>query len=182
MIATEGHRLRRFAACLTLLLTLSCAAAVGIRGQQPQTAEAAPKVLAGAELTRLIPASFYFEGQSAPVQARNSAAVRLPGNRHVFAGLVDTSGYAAPTRAKCQGFFTAELPVMINGTEIRAGSYGLGLNEGKISLYDLGGNLIASAPATSDTKMRRPRPLTMVKAADGVRLYLGRDYVVISAK
>lgn len=181
MVATKEKRSRRFSVCLSLLLTLSCTA-VGIRAQQSANPAAAPKVLAGAELARLIPASFYFEGQSAPVQARNSAAVRLPGDRHVFAGLVDTSGYAAPTRAKCQGFFTAELPVMINGTEIRAGSYGLGLNDGKVNLYDLGGNLIASATATSDAKMRRPRPLTMINAPDGVRLYLGRDYVVISAK
>lgn len=48
-------------------------------------AYAAPKVLAGAEAAKLIPASFYFEGQSAPVQSRNSAAASI-GGKHLYVG------------------------------------------------------------------------------------------------
>lgn len=147
-----------------------------------QQSDVAPKVLTSAELTRLIPASFYFEGQSAPVQMRNSAAARLGANKHVMAGLVDTSGYAAATRAKCQGFLTAELPVKINGKEANAGSYGIGFADGKMNLYDLGGNLISTTATTTDSALRRPRPLMMVKVADGIRLYAGREYVLISGK
>ena len=49
-------------------------------------------VLGGAELTRVVPPGFYFEGQSAPTQMRNSAAARFGAKRYVIAGLVDTSG------------------------------------------------------------------------------------------
>ena len=56
-------------------------------------------VLAGAPLARVVPPGFYYEGQSAPTQARNSAAARFGKDRYVFAGLVDTSGYSADVRA-----------------------------------------------------------------------------------
>ncbi len=62
------------------------------------------KVLAGAELTRVVPTSFYFQGQAAPTQMRNSAAARV-NNHFVIAGMVDTSGYSAEIRARYQGFF-----------------------------------------------------------------------------
>jgi hypothetical protein len=115
------------------------------------------------------------------VQLRNAAAARIAG-KHVMAGLVDTSGYAATTRAKCQGFLTTELPFKINDSEVRAGSYGIGFAEGKMNIYDLGGSLITSVTAATDSALRRPRPLMMVKAADGVRLYVGREYVVVNGK
>nr|MDQ5838091.1 hypothetical protein [Acidobacteriota bacterium] len=37
---------------------------------------AAPTVLQGAALTHVVPTGFYFEGQSAPTQMRNTAAVQ----------------------------------------------------------------------------------------------------------
>ena len=73
----------------------------------PRSAEAQeqPTVLAGPALTRVIPSGFYFQGQSAPTQVRNSAAARFGANRYVLAGLVDTSGYSVEIRAKYEGFF-----------------------------------------------------------------------------
>src|SRR5947208_14908378 len=75
-------------------------------------------ILTGAELTRVVPTGFYFQGLSAPTQMRNSAAARFGSKRFVIAGLVDTSGYAADVRAKYEGFFISDSPVRINGSDL----------------------------------------------------------------
>src|SRR6266516_3511125 len=69
-------------------------------------------ILTAAELTRVVPPGFYFQGLSAPTQMRNSAAARFGSKRYVIAGMVDTSGYAADVRAKYEGFFIVDSPVM----------------------------------------------------------------------
>ena len=146
------------------------------------TAQDAVTVLAGAELTRVVPPGFYFQALSAPTQMRNSAAARFGSKRYVIAGLVDTSGYAADVRAKYEGFFITDSPIRINGTELGIGAYGFGFsNDGKMQILDLAGNQVISVATTKDAALKRPRPLMMVKAAEGVRLYNGKDYVVITA-
>src|SRR6266571_1850648 len=62
-------------------------------------------VLTGTALTKVVPTSFYFAGQSALTQARNSAAVQFGDNRFVIVGLVDTSGYSSEISGKYEGFF-----------------------------------------------------------------------------
>jgi hypothetical protein len=139
-------------------------------------------VLAGKELTRVIPPGFYFQGQSAPTQMRNAAAVRL-GNRHVMAGLVDTSGYAADVRAKYEGFLITDSAIEIGGSELSTGAYGFGFtDDGKINVLDLAGNQILSISTTKDSALARPRPLMMTKAGNEVRFYGGKEYVVIAFK
>ena len=140
-------------------------------------------VLTGAELTRVVPTGFYFQGQSAPTQMRNSAAARFGSTRYIIAGLVDTSGYAAEVRAKYEGFLITDSPIMINKTELAVGAYGFGFsNDGKLNILDLAGKEILSVSTTSDNSMKRPRPLFMSKSGDEVRLYSGRQYAVIGAK
>jgi len=140
-------------------------------------------VLTAAELTRVLPASFYFQGQNAPTQIRNSAAARFGTNRYVIVGLVDTSGYAADVRAKYQGFFITDSAIEINGHDLKTGAYGFGFtDDGKIIVLDLSGKEILSATTTKDNDVRRPRPLMMMKSGDSVRLYSGREYVTIRAK
>jgi len=140
-------------------------------------------VLAGAELTRIVPPGFYFQGLSAPTQMRNAAAARFGSKRYVIVGLVDTSGYAADVRAKYEGFFITDSPIKINGSELSTGAYGFGFSaEGKLQILDLAGNQILSVATTKDTAMKRPRPLMMAKAADGLRFYSGKDYVTIIAR
>src|ERR1051326_1273188 len=70
-------------------------------------------VLTGAELTRIVPTSFYFQGLSAATQMRNAAAASLGDKRYIIAGLVDTAGYAADVRAKYEGFFITDSPIKI---------------------------------------------------------------------
>ena len=114
---------------------------------------------------------------------RNSAAARFGAKRHVIAGLVDTSGYSTEVRAKYQGFFITDSPIIVGGSDLAAGAYGFGFsNDGKFNIFDVGGTAVMSVGAPKDTALRRPRPLMMVKEKDGLRLYSERSYVVIATK
>ena len=163
-------------ALILMLITLSFAAAVDA---QKKTAA----VLTGAELPGIMPPGFYFEGQSAPMQMRNSAAARLAEKRNVVAGMVDTSGYSTEIRAKYEGFLITDSSIEIGGEILPTGAYGFGFTDaGKFNVFDVGGKRILSVNAADDRVLRRPRPLMMSKAADGLRLYSGRGYVVVSIK
>jgi hypothetical protein len=147
------------------------------------TAQDKAVVLGEKDSARVVPSSFYFEGQSAPTQMRNSAAARFGSNRLVIAGLVDTSGYSTGVRAKYQGFLITDSTIIIGGKELATGAYGFGFSDdGKFNVLDVGGNAVMSTGATKDSALRRPRPLMMVNDKDGLRLYAGRSYVVIAAK
>jgi hypothetical protein len=149
----------------------------------PVLAQDRGAILAGAELTRVVPTAFYFQGQSAPTQMRNSAAARLGTNRFVIAGMVDTSGYSAEIRARYEGFFITDSAITIGGESLSTGAYGFGFTkDGKLNILDLAGNEVLSVAVTNDKELRRPRPLTMTMSGADVRLYRGRDYVVIAAK
>ena len=162
---------------LGLTVFITCSLPVIVRAQDSVT------VLAGAELTRIVPPGFYFQGLSAPTQMRNAAAARFGAKRYVIAGLVDTSGYAADVRAKYEGFFITDFSIKIDGSELGVGAYGFGFSDdGKMQILDLAGNQVFSVATTRDNALKRPRPLMMAKAADGLRFYSGKDYVTISAR
>ena len=162
-----------------LSLFLCCAlCAVPLVGAVAQTA---PVVLAGAQLARVVPPGFYYSGQSAPTQARNSAAARFGANRYVVAGLVDTSGYSADVRAAYEGFLITDSPVRVQTGELPTGAYGFGFtNDGRLNVFDVGGRTVLTVAVEQERGLRRPRPLMMRAAADGLRLYSGRSYVVIA--
>src|ERR687889_2440841 len=110
-------RPRTASTAAALLLLLLPAAAV---------AQAWPRILEGAELERVVPQGFYFEGQSAATQMRNAAAAQLGPKRFVLAGLVDNSGYASDVQAKYQGFIVTDSPVRLGGSRLATGAYGFG--------------------------------------------------------
>lgn len=140
-------------------------------------------ILTGADLSRVVPPGFYFHGLSAPTQIRNAAAARFGTNRYVIAGLIDTAGYAADVRAKYEGFFITDSPITINGSELAPGAYGFGFsNDGKLNILNLAGNEVLSVSTTKDSSLKRPRPLTMIKSGNEVRLYSGKDYATIVFK
>jgi hypothetical protein len=142
-----------------------------------------PTLLADADLTRVVPTSYYFQGQSAPTQMRNAAAVRFAPERFVIAGLVDTSGYSDEIRGKYEGFFITDSAIRIGGVRLGTGAYGFGFSsDGKVNLFDIGGKLVLTVRSRKDPELKRPRPLMMMMAADGVRLYHERDYVILAAK
>ena len=157
-----------------MLLALACVI--------PVAAQDSVVVLSGAELTRVMPPGFYFQGLSAATQTRNSAAARLGNKRYVLASLVDTAGYAADLRAKYEGFLITDSPIKINGSALAPGAYGFGFSDdGKLNVLDLTATQVLSVATTKDNDVKRPRPLMMTKSADGLRLYNGRDYVTITA-
>src|SRR6266404_5956640 len=169
--------LRRVLFRNSVLLSVICCLPALAAGQNPVT------ILAGAELNQVVPPGFYFQVLSAPTQMRNSAAARFGTKRFVITGLVDTSGYAADVRAKYEGFFITDSPISINGNDLGTGAYGFGFsNDGKMQILDLAGNQILSVATTKDRELKRPRPLMMTRAGDGIRFYSGKDYVTISAK
>ena len=164
--------LRSAAAALLLLLLPAAALAQGW-----------PKILEGDELTRVVPSIFYFEGQSAPTQMRNSAAAQFGPARFVMAGLVDTSGYSSDVQAKYQGFIVTDSPVRVGGTLLPTGAYGFGFtSDGWLTVMDVGGRRVLSVRARADERLQRPRPLMMTDARNGVRLYAGRSFVLISSR
>ena len=147
------------------------------------SAQRRPYRMTDQQAARIVPAAFYFQGQSAPTQMRNSAAMRLGEDRHVIAGLVDTTGYAADVRAKYEGFLITDLPITINGEALEIGAYGFGFsNDGKFSVMNIAGDQLLSIATTKDSALRRPRPLMMAESDNSIRLYSGKDYVVIAAK
>ena len=169
--------MKRSLTLFSLIAALLLAAA-GSAVAQEQAA-----VLTGAELTRVVPNSFYFQGLSAPTQMRNAAAARFGKNRYVISGLVDTSGYSADVRAKYVGFLITDSPITLNGKSLQPGAYGFGFaNEGKLTVLDLSGKDLMSVAITNDKDLKRPRPLMMTADEKGVRLYNGKNYVVIAAQ
>ncbi len=166
------------------LLSVACTFLVTFCSLAPtSTAQDIVTVLTGAELTRIVPAGFYFQGLSAQTQMRNSAAARLGNNRYVISALVDTSGYSSDIREKYAGFLITDSPITVGGKSVEVGAYGFGfIGDGKFNLLDLSGKELLVVAAHKDEQLARPRPLTMMKAGNGIRLYSGRDYVEIAAR
>lgn len=144
---------------------------------------ARPGLLSADELKKVVPAAFFFGGQSAPVQMRNSGGFRAAGGKLVLAGLVDTSGYATDMAAKYQGFLITETRLSVEGSDLGAGAYGFGFTkDGKFVVMDVGANELASVSSKLDENLKRPVPLKIVEDAGGYRLYAGKQWVNISVR
>lgn len=139
------------------------------------------EVLTDDALTKIVPTTFYFAGQSAPTQVRNTAAAKIGKDRFVIAGLVDTSGYSSEISGKYEGFFITDSPVRIGNRILGTGAYGFGFAaNGQVRIFDLSSRQILSVPTQTDSKMTRPRPLQMTADRGGIRFYKGKSYVLIA--
>lgn len=154
-----------------------------------------PVVLSAAELEKVVPNNFYFEGQLGPTQMRNAAAVRFGVRQHLVTALVDTSGYASNIRSKYEGFIISDTKFVLRpatsggGTasgsviEMPAGAYGFGFTDDmKLNIFDVGGKKLQSVSAAKDDELQGPRPLQITKSGSELRLYRGRTYLVIAQK
>ena len=140
-------------------------------------------MLSGDDLKVVVPSTYFFRGQSAPVQLRNSGGFSGADGKLVLAGLVDTSGYASDVQAKYQGFLITEVKLKIEGTSLAPGEYGFGFsNEGKFLVMDVGANDLFSVAGKIDDKLPHPVPLKMVADGDSYRLYAGRKWVALKAE
>ena len=173
------HMINRQIGLLVLLIALVSSLSVVTDAQDNSKIE----ILADSALTRIVPTSFYFAGQSAPTQMRNSAAAKLGKDRFVIAGLVDTSGYSTEISGKYEGFLITDSPVMVGGKPLGTGAYGFGsAKNGAINIFDLSSKLILSVESKNDSEIKRPRPLQMSSSDNGVRLYKGKSYILIKAR
>jgi hypothetical protein len=141
-----------------------------------------PAVLTRDQAAALLPPSVFFRGQTASIQARNSAGLRVAGDKLVLMALVDTSGYSSALQETYQAYLLTEIPLTIAGQRLQPGAYGFGFIAGnKMVVMDIGGNEVLRVATTRDDALTRPTPLQILaNAAAGTRLYIGRNYVPIS--
>jgi hypothetical protein len=130
-------------------------------------------VLKPADTQKLVPQTFFYAGQSAPVQARNSGGFRAATGKLALAALVDSSGYSSAIAEKYQGF-------LVTDGKLQIGDKGIGaLPDGSFIVTDIGGNTLFSVPFNNDEALKRPIPLKFVQDGQDARLYLGKKYVKI---
>ena len=142
--------------------------------------KAQPGLLSSDDLKHAVPSGYFFDGQSAPVELRNSAGFRTADNKLVLAGLVDTSGYAADVQQKYEGFFITQVKITIGGSTLDPGAYGFGFTkDGKFLLMNVAAAELLNTASSADDKLAHPVPLKMMQDADGYRLYHGKNYVVV---
>ena len=95
---------RSFFALAALSLSLAFSISANAQGRF------AAQVLDDSEAEKIVPTSYYFAGQSAPTQMRNAFAARLGKDRHVLAGLVDTSGIRPRSAESTKDFLSPIRP------------------------------------------------------------------------
>lgn len=138
---------------------------------------AAPKILHAAEATKLLPDAVFFRGQSASIQARNSAGIHFENDMYVLMTLVDNSGYSSGIQQKYQAYFITEVPLDFNGNALKPGAYGVGIVKDHFIVMDIAAHDLFTAPVVHDAELKRPTPLQLNADGDHYRLYFGRDYV-----
>jgi hypothetical protein len=137
-------------------------------------------LLSAEEVKKTVPSTYFFAGQTAPVQIRNSSGFRTSDNKLVLAGLVDTSGYAADVQQKYQGLLITETKLKVGDAEITPGQYGFGFSkDGRFMVLDVSAKEIASTASTKDETLPRPVPLRLAVEGDGYKLYSGKNWVMI---
>jgi hypothetical protein len=110
-----------------------------------------PGILKAPDMAELMPATVFFRGQVASVQARNSGGVRLADGMLVLFALVDTSGYSTAVQQKYQSYFITEVPLDINGQTLKPGAYGVGFVEGnKFLVMDIGAHDLFTTGSIND--------------------------------
>lgn len=170
--------LRRF-----LIITLALALCAPLAFAQATAPSANPTILKATEAGALLPPSVFFRGQSASIQARNSAGIRLSKDALLLAALVDTSGYSSSVQQKYQAYLITESPVVIGGHRLAPGAYGCGfIANNQFVVMDIGAHDLFTTASTRDAALHRPTPLQILSSPDGhsFRLYAGRSFIEIT--
>ena len=139
------------------------------------------QVLDADALKKAIPGSFFFAGQTAAVQLRNSVGLKNAAGKFVLAGLVDTSGYTTAIQEKYQGFLITETKLSFDGATLDPGAYGFGFKDGKFIVLNIASTDLLAVASQNDEQLKRPVPLKLEKDGAAYRLYAGRKYVVVKA-
>ena len=166
----------RIRATLSIALLLSCTLAALAQAKKTGVLEAA-------EMSKILPSTYFFDGQSAPVQSRNSGAVRFDNGKLLIAALVDNSGYSTDVQAKYQGLLITETKVTIGDKELGPGQYGFGFTkDGKFNVLNVASDEVFSVASQNDDAQKHAVPLKIAAGDGGYRLYAGKKYVTFKAK
>jgi len=144
--------------------------------------QAGAQILARDALKKAVPGSYFFAGQSAQVQARNSVGLKSAAGKLVLAGLVDTSGYSTAIQEKYQGFFITETKVTFDGGTLEPGQYGFGFKDGKFIVMNVASADVLSVASHADDQVKHAVPLKLEQDGEGYRLYAGKNYVGFKAE
>jgi hypothetical protein len=166
-----------------LIQTLLCLVAIGSPLAVSAQSSQAPGLLNRTETAAILPEKVFYRGQSATVQGRNSAGIRVDGGKLALFAIVDTSGYSSAVQQTYQAYLLTEVSLKINDKTLQPGAYGFGFIAGdKMVVMDIGANELLRTSSMHDAALARPTPLQLTgdTAAPGhYRLYLGRNYVVV---
>ena len=145
------REIRTWVCCLavsTLLAALACPWAARSEAPRVQdTHAAAPATPSTArtglpydsqQLTKLLPSSVYFEGQTANLQLRNAGAVKFGDGAISWVCLVDSSGYASDVQERYQFYLVTETRLRVGDAELPAGAYGGGFLKDRSLIWDGG--------------------------------------------
>src|SRR2546426_1167706 len=139
-------------------------------------------VLSSDELKKVVPAEYFYRGQKAPVQVRNSVGFQLADGKMTLAALVDASGYSTAIQQKYQGMLITESKLNIGGSELAPGEYGFGFTaDGKFAVMDVANNDVLSAASQTDSAVAHAVPLKLVEDDGGYKLYAGKKWISLKA-
>ena len=144
-------------------------------------AQAGAQILTGEQVKKVAPTTYYFAGQSAAVQVRNTAGLKNAAGKVVLTGLVDTSGYSTAIAEKYQGFLITETKLSFDGANLDPGQYGFGFKDDKFTVMNVAATDVFSIASQNDDQAKHPVPLKFEKDGAGYRLYAGRKYVIVKA-
>jgi hypothetical protein len=163
------------------VLVVVCAMCVAVASAAQQ--EKKTGVLAAEELPKVVPTTYFFDDQVAPVQMRNAVAIRTHDGKVIAAALVDSSGYSSALAQKYQGFLITSKKVTIEGQTLPPGQYGFGFtNDGKFRVMDAGANDVFLVNSHRDEKLERAVPLKAIPSGADFRLYAGKKYVTVKVQ
>jgi hypothetical protein len=165
---------KHFAVWCSLILVLLASA-----GAQ----QVAKHVLSADELKKAVPEEYFYRGQKAPVQLRNSVGFQLADGKMMLAALVDASGYSTAVQQKYQRMLATEVKLNIGGSSLAPGQYGFGFtSDGKFVVMNVANDDVLSASWRNDAELKRPVPLKLVEDGEGYKLYGGRKWVGIKTE
>ena len=145
--------------------------------------QASKHVLTVDEAKKVTPTEYFYRGQKAPVQMRNSAGFQLANGKMTLAALVDNSGYASGVAQKYQGLLITETKLSIGGSSLAPGQYGFGFTaDNKFIVTDVSADDVLSTGYETDQEIKRPVPLKLVADGEGYKLYAGRKWIAIKVE
>jgi hypothetical protein len=140
-------------------------------------------ILSADDLKKAVPEEYFFRGQKAPVQLRNSVGFQTADGKMTLAALVDASGYSTAIQQKYQGLLITETKLNIGGTSLPPGQYGFGFApDNKFVVMDVANNDVVSAAYDTDAALQRAVPLKLVQDGAAFKLYAGKKWISIKTE